>query len=170
MNVPRSLLTIRVVSASPSTSSAIIRSLAPDCTICSRIGRISWMFEIFLSVIRIYGSSRLASILSISVHIYADKYPLSNCIPSTKSSSVSIVLDSSIVITPSFVTFSIASATIFPVVSSPAEIAATFAIWSLPFTGLLISLRASTATSVAFFIPRRKTIGLAPASRFFIPS
>ena len=27
--------------ASPSTSSAMIRSFAPDCTICSRIGRIS---------------------------------------------------------------------------------------------------------------------------------
>ena len=41
LNVPLNLLTISVVSASPSTSSAIISNLAPDCTICSRSGRIS---------------------------------------------------------------------------------------------------------------------------------
>ena len=128
------------------------------------------MLEIFLSVIRIYGSSSTASILSISVHIYAERYPLSNCIPSTRSSSVCIVFDSSIVITPSFVTFSIASATRLPTSSSPAEIAATLAICSFPLTFWLISLSASTALSVAFFIPRRSTIGFAPASRFFIPS
>ena len=69
LNVPRSLFTINVVSASPSISSAMIRSLAPDCTICSSSGRISWILEIFLSVIKMYGSSRFASILSISVHI-----------------------------------------------------------------------------------------------------
>ena len=67
----------------------------------------------------------------MSVAMYAEMYPLSNCIPSTKSSSVFIVLDSSIVITPSLLTFSIASATISPTSSSPAEIAATLAICSL---------------------------------------
>ena len=72
LNVPRSLLTISVVSASPSTSSAIIKSFAPDCTTCSNTGRISCIFEIFLSVIRIYGSSIVASILSISVAMYAE--------------------------------------------------------------------------------------------------
>ena len=36
--VPLNLLTIRVVSASPSTSSAMIRSFAPAFTTCSRIG------------------------------------------------------------------------------------------------------------------------------------
>ena len=55
--------------------------------------------------------ARVASILSISVAIYAEIYPRSNCIPSTRSSSVCIVLDSSTVITPSLETFSIASAT-----------------------------------------------------------
>ena len=72
--------------------------------------------------------------------------------------------------TPSLDTFSIASATICPTSASPAEIAATFAIWSLSFTLLDIFAIASTATSVAFFIPLRRMIGLAPASRFFIPS
>ena len=126
--------------------------------------------EIFLSVIRMYGSSRFASILSISVAIYAEIYPRSNCIPSTRSNSVFIVLDSSIVITPSLETFSIASATISPTSVSPAEIAATFAIWSFPVTLLDIFSIASTAVSVAFFIPFLKMIGLAPAARFFIPS
>ena len=81
-----------------------------------------------------------------------------------------MVLDSSIVITPSLETFSIASATMLPTSSSPAEIAATLAICSLPVTLEDIAMIASTALSVAFFIPRRRTIGFAPASRFFIPS
>ncbi len=73
-------------------------------------------------------------------------------------------------ITPSFETFSIASATISPTCSSPAEIAATFAICSLPCSVSLISLIASTAQSVALFMPFRRMIGFAPAARFFIPS
>ena len=97
-------------------------------------------------------------------------YPRSNCIPSTRSSSVSMVLLSSIVITPSPETLSIASATNAPTSSSPAEIAATFAICSLPFTFWLILAIVSTARFVAFFIPLRRTIGLAPAARFFIPA
>ena len=72
--------------------------------------------------------------------------------------------------TPSFDTFSIASATICPTSSSPEETAATLAICSFPFTLLLIARIASTALSVAFFIPFLRTIGFAPASRFFIPS
>ena len=128
------------------------------------------MLEIFLSVIRIYGLSKTASIFSISVAMYADTYPLSNCIPSTRSSSVFMVLDSSIVITPSLETFSIASATISPTDSSAAEIAATFAICAFPEIGWLILAISSTAASDAFFIPFLKTIGFAPAARFFIPS
>ena len=50
------------------------------------------------------------------------------------------------------------------------EMAATLAISAWPFTGVLMPLIASTAASVAFFIPFLKTIGLAPAARFFIPS
>ena len=51
--VPRRRFTIRVDRASPSTSSAMISSFLPDWTICSRMGRMSAMTEIFLSVIRI---------------------------------------------------------------------------------------------------------------------
>ena len=128
------------------------------------------MLEIFLSVIKMYGSSRFASILSISVAIYAEMYPRSNCIPSTRSSSVFIVLDSSMVMTPSLDTFSIASATIFPTSSSLDDTAATLAICALSFTLLLIFAISSTARSVAFFIPFLSTIGFAPAARFLIPS
>ena len=74
------------------------------------------------------------------------------------------------VMTPSLETFSIASATMVPTSSSEAEMAATLAICSLPLIGLLIFLIASTAASVAFFIPFLRTIGFAPAARFFIPS
>ena len=72
--------------------------------------------------------------------------------------------------TPSPDTFSIASATIVPTSSSPEETAATLANCSLPLTFALIFAIASTAQSVAFFIPFLKIIGFAPAARFLIPS
>ncbi len=81
-----------------------------------------------------------------------------------------MVLLSSMVITPSPDTFSIASATSCPTSSSLAEIAATLAICSLPFTLELIFSIDSTAQSVAFFIPFLKIMGLAPAARFFMPA
>ena len=90
--------------------------------------------------------------------------------PSTRLSSVFMVLDSSTVMTPSLETFSIASATISPTLSSEAEIAATRAIWFLPLTGFAIFAISSTALSEAFFMPLRRTIGFAPAARFFMPS
>ena len=74
------------------------------------------------------------------------------------------------VMTPLLETFSIASATISPTPSSAAEIAATLAIEALPLIGSLIFAIASTAASVAFLIPFLKTIGLAPAATFFMPS
>ena len=112
----------------------------------------------------------LAIIFSLSSHMYPERYPFSNCIPSTKSISVFMVLDSSIVMTPFSPTFSIASAIISPTSSFSEEIAATFAICSLPVTGWLISSIACTATSAAVFIPFLKTIAFAPAAIFFIPS
>ena len=63
-----------------------------------------------------------------------------------------------------------ASATMLPTLSSPAEIAATLAICSLPLTFSDIETIESIATSVAFFIPLRRTIGFAPAAKFFMPS
>ena len=126
VNVPLSLFKTRFASASPSTSSAMIKIGLPCCTICSNIGNKScWKFEIFLSVIKMYGFSKSATIFSESVTMYGDEYPRSNCIPSTTSNSVFNPRDSSIVITPSFPTFSIASEMNFPTSSSFAEIAPT---------------------------------------------
>ena len=90
--------------------------------------------------------------------------------PSTTSVYVSAVLLSSIVITPSAVTFSIASAISSPTNSSPAEIVATLAISLLPFTFFEFSLIIVTAVLTALFIPFFRTIGLAPAATFFMPS
>ena len=54
LKVPRSLLTTKVAKASPSISSAIITIFfLPACARASSKGRISWMLEIFLSVIKI---------------------------------------------------------------------------------------------------------------------
>ena len=135
LNVPRILLRTSVGRASPSTSSAMIRSGRLVLSTSSRSGKISWIFEIFLSVIKMYGFSRSATIFSLSVTMYCERYPRSNCIPSTTSSSVSIPRDSSIVITPSLPTFSMASEMYSPTFSERDETAATWAIASLLATG-----------------------------------
>ncbi|EXI68774.1 MAG: hypothetical protein AW07_04331 [Candidatus Accumulibacter sp. SK-11] len=63
--MPRMLLTTRVASASPSTSSATISSGRLDLATCSRTGSRSRMFEIFLSKIRMNGFSRIAFCFSL---------------------------------------------------------------------------------------------------------
>ncbi len=123
-----------------------------------------------MSVSSIYASSITASILSVSVTIYAERYPLSNCIPSTTSRFVPIVLDSSTVITPSFPTFSIAEETNEPISLSLADTAATLSMSSFPLMWLLFSTIPSTAATTAFSIPFLSIIGLAPAARFLSPS
>ena len=128
------------------------------------------MLLIFLSVNNIYGLSITTSIFSVSVTIYGEIYPLSNCIPSTTFTSVFDVLDSSIVITPSLETFSIASAIKLPISSSLAEILATLAISSLPFTSDEIFFNSSTALFVALSIPLLIAIVSPPAAIFLIPS
>ena len=82
---PLNLFTTKVANASPSTSSAIMSKGFPDCATGSKIGRRSFIAEIFLSYKRICGFSRSDSIFSEFVTKYGDKYPLSNCIPSTTS-------------------------------------------------------------------------------------
>ena len=52
LNVPRTLLTTSVASASPSTSSAIMSSGLPVCMTFSRTGRMSRMAAIFWLTIR----------------------------------------------------------------------------------------------------------------------
>ena len=67
--VPRRRLTIRVDRASPSHVLRDDQQLASTWTTCSSTGSSSWILEIFLSVIRMRASSRLASIFSVSVTI-----------------------------------------------------------------------------------------------------
>ncbi len=66
-SVPRSLLTTRVASASPSTSSAMMMSGRPPRATCSRRGRRSFIDEIFFSWMRMTGFSSTASMRSGSV-------------------------------------------------------------------------------------------------------
>ena len=62
LKTPLSLLRTRSERASPLTSSAIMtRSLWPDWATFSRTGRISLLVEIFLSVKRMRGLSKIAS-------------------------------------------------------------------------------------------------------------
>ncbi len=61
VNVPRILLTTRVASASPSTSSATISSGLPVCMTFSSTGTRSWTALTFWLTKRIIGSSRTAS-------------------------------------------------------------------------------------------------------------
>ena len=72
LNVPRILLTTSVASASPSTSSAMITSGRPPCMTFSSTGTRSRTDEIFDATSRMYGSSRLASIRSVSVTKYGE--------------------------------------------------------------------------------------------------
>src|SRR5215831_943525 len=90
--------------------------------------------------------------------------------PSTTSSVVSMVFDSSTVITPSLPTFFIASAMIPPIcLSLLAEMVPTWAIMS-PFTSLCSLAISPTATSTALSMPRLRAVGLAPAATVFTPS
>src|SRR5436305_1637969 len=108
----------------------------------------------------------MASMRSGSVTKYGERYPRSNCMPSTTSSCVSMVLDSSTVMTPSLPTFFMASAMILPMVSSLlAEMVPTCAIMS-PVTGLesssmaplmrLPSLSTLPQTAVTAFVKNLK--------------
>src|SRR5919198_208425 len=91
--------------------------------------------------------------------------------PSTTSRVVSSPLASSTVITPSFPTFSIASAMICPMVVSPlAEMVPTWAISFLSLVGLDCFFRPSTIFSTAFSMPRLISIGLWPAATSLEPS
>src|SRR5665648_22168 len=123
-------------------------------------------------VITVEESKTLGTTLEVVEGMQFDKeiYPLSNCIPSTTSKVVPKVLDSSTVITPSFPTFSIASAMISPISLSAAEIEATLDIDSLSLTSLLNFLISLTAFSTALSIPFFTIMGFAPAATFLKPS
>ena len=74
------------------------------------------------------------------------------------------------VMTPSWPTFSMASAINWPMASSPEETAPTRAMSAEPLTFWLLTFMASMAAAVALAMPFFMTMGLAPAARFFRPS
>src|SRR5947208_2225382 len=91
--------------------------------------------------------------------------------PSTTSRTVSAVLDSSTVITPSLPTFSIASAIRLPIVLSLFEaIVATWAISFLSFVDFESFFSSSVTAPTAASTPRLSPIGLAPAVTLRSPS
>src|SRR5215469_15095293 len=171
LSPPRSLLTTSVASASPSTSSATISSGLPLCTTASSTGSMACKPDSFFSWIRMYGFSSSAIIFSALVTKYGERYPRSNCIPSTTSSSVSRLFASSTVMTPSLPTFCIASAIILPISWSPlAEIVPTWAISSLVETFLERLFKSPTTASTARSTPRFRSIGFMPAATALAPS
>ena len=85
--------------------------------------------------------------------------------PSTTSSSVSAVLASSTVITPSLPTFCIALAIMSPIDLSPlAEMVPTWAISSDDFTFLERVWMSFTTSATARSMPRLRSIGFMPAA------
>src|SRR6185437_16030885 len=94
-----------------------------------------------------------------------------NCMPSTTSSSVSRLLASSTVITPSLPTFCIASAIILPIDLSP--LAAIEPTWATSDDSLIFFERLAmslTASATARSTPRLRSIGFMPAATSFAPS
>src|SRR3984957_6988691 len=91
--------------------------------------------------------------------------------PSTTSSSVSAVLASSTVMTPSLPTFFIASAIILPIVLSPFEaIVPICAISSEDCTFLARRSMSLTTALTAMSMPRLRSIGFIPAATSLRPS
>ncbi|MBS1108958.1 MAG: uncharacterized protein H6Q88_950 [Anaeromyxobacteraceae bacterium] len=170
-SVPRILFTTSVASASPSTSSATTSRGRLRWTTCSSSGSRSFMIETRGSWRRMKGSSSTHSIRAGSVTKYGERYPRSNCIPSTTSRVVSVPLASCSVTTPSFPTRSTASATSLPMASS--LWAATVAIWAFSrrlWTGREILRTASTAAFSPRSSPFFRSTALEPATTFRTPS
>src|SRR6478735_1969626 len=83
--------------------------------------------------------------------------------PSVNSRSMPNVWPSSTLTTPSLPTFSIASAMTSPISSSPAEMVATRAIWSLPEISLDCAAMCATTALTAVSMPRLRPSGSALA-------
>src|SRR5215204_564580 len=72
--------------------------------------------------------------------------------------------------TPSLPTFSMTSAIRVPISGSAAEIVATWAISSLPLTGVALAWMSAMSASEARSIPRLSSMALAPAATLRMPS
>ena len=107
-----------------------------------------------------YASLSTASMRSASVTKYADRYPRSNCMPSTTSRLVSVDFASSMVTTPSLPTFSIASAISLPMVWSPLALMMPTCSISFRFcVGLDCRFRSATTAATAASMPRLSPSG-----------
>src|SRR5438046_3573695 len=89
-SVPRSRFTTRVARASPSISSATISSERLILEACSRSGKRFFIELTFFSKIKIKQFSSTHCIRSGSVTKYGERYPRSNCIPSTTCAQLHI--------------------------------------------------------------------------------
>eukprot|EP01139_Manchomonas_bermudensis_P002383 Amastigsp_a4498_199.p3 type:complete len:280 gc:universal Amastigsp_a4498_199:1306-467(-) len=168
---PRSLLTMRVVRASPSTSSAMITRGFCALATRSRMGTIDWIVESFFSKQSTYASLKVTTPVLGSVTKCGEMNPRSSFMPSTTSSSSLRVRPSLTVTTPSLPTFSIAVAMSLPSAASLfAEIVATCAICSEVETGIEMRLSSSTMALTAFLMPRWRSIGFMPAATDLQPS
>mmetsp|Transcript_109993 Transcript_109993/g.164555 ORF Transcript_109993/g.164555 Transcript_109993/m.164555 type:complete len:403 (+) Transcript_109993:227-1435(+) len=171
LSPPRSLFTMKPASASLSTSSAITTSGFVCLAQWSRIWKTCWKALILPSTSSTAASSNSHFCVFASVMKYGEMYPRSNFIPSTHSSSSTMVLPSWMVMTPSLVTFSIASASSFPTSASPfAEIVATCPICSVPSTLTAIFPSSSVTAFTAASMPRRTSVGFMPAATALQPS
>ena len=88
--------------------------------------------------------------------------------PSTTSLEVSAVLDSSMVMTPSAETFSIASAISLPMVSSPEDTVPTRAMSLVPSTFLACLLISATAASTALAMNARVRVEKMEGVKLFV--
>ena len=96
---------------------------------------------------------------------------MSNWRPPTYSSTVSVDFPSSTVITPSFPTFSTASARSFPIsLSWFAEIVATASVCLRLSSFFESAFKAATTASTALSMPRFTSVGFAPDEIAFNPS
>ena len=148
----------------------MMNSGLPPSTTFSSSGRMSATAEILPWCSSTCASSRTTSWRSASVTKCGEMKPLSNCMPSVKSSSIAVVEDSSTVMTPSLPTLSKASASRSPISRSWLETEATDAIWALPSTGVEISPSFSESASTAFSMPRLRAAGAAPEATLRRPS
>src|SRR3954463_16815912 len=165
------LFVTSIPSAEPSTFSARMTSGRGDFMTASNAGIRSCGCEMGSAVRRMYGSSRTVSIRARSLTMYGEIQPLSTFTPSTKSTAIPGISDSSTVTTPSGPTRSSASAIAAPMTSSSlAAIVAVCPSFSRPSTGRATRLSSSTRAAVASSMPRRSSIGLAPSSSAIMPS
>jgi len=174
-SVPRSLFTTSVARASPSTSSAMIEQrLAALGDLLEQREQVLDGADLLLvdedvGVVELGLHAPPASVDEVRREVAACR----TACPRRRRASVSMVLASSTVMTPSLPTFSIASAMIWPMVSSPVggDGGRPARSRRCPSTFLADACRARRRwRSTALSMPRCRAVGLAPAVTFLRPS